>query len=470
MVVAVLAALLAGCGVSAGDAAARLEDASPTGRSGDERLVAAGEDSLAVVDTPFSSGSAVLVDGGYLVTNAHVVDPFDEVQLRFADGQEELAVPVVGVDLVADLAVLGPIETEHPALAVGDPDALTSGDAIHLIGYPGDQEDGPELELESGRYARHQYPKNWDLDYLQANVDIEAGQSGGAMVDDEGRLVGISALELDDGVALSLSVEDVERIVDEIIADEVEEPASDWSPVPHTQGEREHRVDIDGPDDVHAFFVSGAAFADELDLTVSDPEARVVVASPGFYGVVANDAARAAAEEGGFWSLVAFDDVDPLELDDEGSIALEVEEGEDLLVLVGSDRPATVDLRTSPGSAELPIVPEAKPIAVGDAVEASVGYLDALDVYEVDLAAGDRITIDAESASGDMAFLVAGPGQPWYDAPGFDETGSPHSGPGGMLGLDEHTELAAAASGTHTIVVYAADDTPTAYRLTLADA
>ncbi|HWJ61166.1 MAG TPA: serine protease [Acidimicrobiales bacterium] len=467
--VVVLALALAGCGVTEGAAAPGTQAGAAAGAPLDEEGVAAlGEESLALVDTPFSSGSAVLVDGGYLITNAHVVDPFDQVALRFADGEELPSVPVVGVDLIADLAVIGPIDTDRPALAVADPDGLSPGDEIHLVGYPGDQEDDLHVEVETGSYVRHQFPEDWGLDYLQANVDIEDGQSGGAMIDDRGRLVGISALGLDDGVALSLSVDDVQEVAAAIEAGTVEGAAADWTPVPQEQGERRHRVELDGPEDIRAFFVSGAAYVDELHLQVSDERARVAVMEPGFYASAASEAALRAGKGGSLWSLAAFDDIEPLELDADGSAVLDIEEGEDLIVLVGSDGADAVDVATSPGSVEVAISTEPRPLVVGDEVLEAVGYLDAVDVYELELGADEEVVIEAESASGDMAFLVAAPGESWLDAPEFDETASGYAGSGGMLGLDEHGTFTADGAGTYTVVAYSVDDTPTAYRLTVS--
>jgi hypothetical protein len=115
------------------------------------------------------------------------------------------------------------------------------------------------------------------------------------------------------------------------------------------------------------------------------------------------------------------------------------------------------------------VVPAPTSIAVGDTVVDAVGYLDAVDVYELDLDVGQEVAIDAESASGDLAFVFAGPGEPWGSAVAYDETGSASSGPGGMLGLDEHGAITAEEAGRYSIVVYAADGVPTTYRLSVSE-
>ena len=65
---------------------------------------------IAFIQTGTASGSGVLIEEGYVVTNAHVVWPFDAARIVFPDGTEFGQVPVKGWDLLTDLAVLGPID------------------------------------------------------------------------------------------------------------------------------------------------------------------------------------------------------------------------------------------------------------------------------------------------------------------------------------------------------------------------
>ena len=62
--------------------------------------------SVAFIETSVGTGSGVLIDGGYVVTNAHVVWPFDEVRVVFPDGSEFPDAPVANWDLLGDLAIL----------------------------------------------------------------------------------------------------------------------------------------------------------------------------------------------------------------------------------------------------------------------------------------------------------------------------------------------------------------------------
>src|SRR5688572_19261144 len=66
------------------------------------------EQSIAFIETDLASGSGVLLPGGAIITNAHVVDPFDQVDVTFPGGERHEAVHVVGIDAFADIAVLAP--------------------------------------------------------------------------------------------------------------------------------------------------------------------------------------------------------------------------------------------------------------------------------------------------------------------------------------------------------------------------
>ena len=106
--------------------------------------------SVAFVEVNDGSGSGFLVDGGYLITNAHVVWPHDKARVVFPDGSEHEDVPVRNWDLLADLAVLGPLDTKQPPLTLADGENLPIGSEIYLIGYPGEVEDLPEPTLTRG--------------------------------------------------------------------------------------------------------------------------------------------------------------------------------------------------------------------------------------------------------------------------------------------------------------------------------
>ena len=91
---------------------------------------------IALIETATGIGSGVLIEGGYVVTNAHVVWPYNTIRVVFPDGSEFDGVQVKGWDLLADWAVLGPIDAVTDGLALVDKESLPIGTDMFLIGYP----------------------------------------------------------------------------------------------------------------------------------------------------------------------------------------------------------------------------------------------------------------------------------------------------------------------------------------------
>jgi len=150
--------------------------------------------SVGFIETPLGIGSGFVVEGGYLVTNAHVVWPFDSARVVFPDGSEHKDVPVLAWDLLVDLAVLGPLETNLAPLALTDGESLPIGSDVYLIGYPGENEKLPQPTITRGVLSRLREWEAAGLTYLQTDATIIGGQSGGVLVSDAGQVIGISGL------------------------------------------------------------------------------------------------------------------------------------------------------------------------------------------------------------------------------------------------------------------------------------
>lgn len=138
-------------------------------------------ESVAYVETDVATGSGFVVVGGYVVTNAHVIDPYDRATVVFEGGRRVTDVPVHAVDLLADLALLGPI-AELPAVAPLAPGTdLEKGDTVFLVGYPGETErTSPDVTISQGIVARLRTADPFGLRYVQTDAAIGGGQSGGA--------------------------------------------------------------------------------------------------------------------------------------------------------------------------------------------------------------------------------------------------------------------------------------------------
>ncbi len=162
---------------------------------------------VAYIETPSGSGSGVLVEGRYLLTNAHVVYPYEQVRVVFPDGSEHLDAPVFAWDLMADLALVGPIETQIEPLALVDGSDIEIGHDVYLIGYPGEIESFPQPTITKGILSRVRHWDTLDLSLFQSDTTLVPGQSGGVLTTHQGDVVGISTF-IWNGFGISTSVRD----------------------------------------------------------------------------------------------------------------------------------------------------------------------------------------------------------------------------------------------------------------------
>ena len=138
-----------------------------------------------------SLGSGVIVSpAGYILTNHHVVETADEIEVALPDGKKLLA-KVVGNDPETDLAVLRVNTDKLPAITFGLAEALRVGDVVLAIGNPFGVGQTVTAGIVSalGRSGLH---INTFENFIQTDAAINPGNSGGALVDARGNLVGIN--------------------------------------------------------------------------------------------------------------------------------------------------------------------------------------------------------------------------------------------------------------------------------------
>jgi Do/DeqQ family serine protease len=148
-----------------------------------------GERSSAQPQTGLGSGVIVSPDG-YILTNNHVIEEADEIQVTLNDGRTAVA-QVIGTDPETDLAVLKINFTELPAVTWGNSEQIAIGDGVLAIGNPF----GVGQTVTSGiisALGRTQLGINTFENFIQTDAAINPGNSGGALVDVQGHLVGIN--------------------------------------------------------------------------------------------------------------------------------------------------------------------------------------------------------------------------------------------------------------------------------------
>jgi serine protease Do len=167
-------------------------------------------------------GSGVIVTkDGYLLTNNHVVDGADEVRVALNDGREFTA-KVVGKDPKSDIAVVKIDAKDLPAIDLADSEKLEVGDVVLAIGNPF----GVGQTVTSGiisAVGRGSLGLDYE-DMIQTDAAINPGNSGGALVDAEGRLIGINTAILshsggNQGIGFAVPVNLARSVMESLVKD-----------------------------------------------------------------------------------------------------------------------------------------------------------------------------------------------------------------------------------------------------------
>jgi Do/DeqQ family serine protease len=138
-------------------------------------------------------GSGVIVSGdGYILTNAHVINGAEEIVVELS-GQRNLPAKLVGSDPPSDLALLKIEQGGLSALALADSDKVQVGDVVLAIGNPLGIGQTVTMGIISAKSRRTGLSNGSFEDFLQTDAPINRGNSGGALVDGNGSLVGINS-------------------------------------------------------------------------------------------------------------------------------------------------------------------------------------------------------------------------------------------------------------------------------------
>lgn len=167
------------------------------------------------------SGSGIIYSkDGYIITNYHVIEDATSVMITLSDGTEYDA-RIIGSDSSSDLAVLKVEAEKLPAADFGDSSALQIGELVVAIGNPLGYENTVTDGIVSGLNRQlTDYIDSATL--IQTNATINSGNSGGALVNSRGEVVGINSAKLvasnAEGMGFALSINEVKPIVEEIIS------------------------------------------------------------------------------------------------------------------------------------------------------------------------------------------------------------------------------------------------------------
>ena len=139
-----------------------------------------------------SVGSGFIISSdGYLITNAHVVDGADEVNVKLAD-KREFKAKVIGADKRTDVALLKIEAKDLPKVTIGDPEKLKVGEWVVAIGKPFGLENTMTAGIVSGK--GRDLPQENLVPFIQTDAAVNPGNSGGPLFNLKGEVVGINSL------------------------------------------------------------------------------------------------------------------------------------------------------------------------------------------------------------------------------------------------------------------------------------
>ena len=385
--------------------------------------------SLAYVDGDLGTGSGIVIDERYVLTNLHVIWPGSTATVTLTNGVVVEDAPIVAIDWMADLAV---IEVESsdalPAPAeLANAVDLPIGSEVYLVGYPADSTRDPVPAITAGVLSRVRMWPNADLEFIQSDASISGGQSGGALVSETGEVIGLSGLSIGDGgLALSLSSPDVVKLVEQMLSGE-----DRWNLGSRVLGDL---VGETVNSTVIPNFLAEAVFTFDgeagdphtFNISADHPSSAYVTAADGFL-------------EG---SLEDTDDGDQIEVE------LGIDGTFFLSVIPIIDYDVTVDISTDVQLRLMSDPDHAVDLSAGMTYFGNADYPGDWDWFGMELQEGDEITILVTTAAMDPGIAVD-----WVGNSGDEFVAIDSDSAGGVLGYDAEVTFTAPVTGSYIISI-----------------
>ncbi len=151
----------------------------------------------------FSTGTGFFIaEGGYILTNYHVVDDVNEIIVRTNDGKSFVA-HIIAKDPANDIAIIK-IDKSFPWISLADTDNIRKANEVMTLGYPLISIQGQEQKATFGR-INALFGAGDDVRFMQIDVPVQPGNSGGPLFDNQGNVIGIVTATLDQINALKKS-------------------------------------------------------------------------------------------------------------------------------------------------------------------------------------------------------------------------------------------------------------------------
>ncbi len=398
--------------------------------------------SIAAITTEIAGGSGVLIDGETVLTAAHVVWPYRVVRVVFPNGEEIQDAPVVGWDPFGDLAIIdvsGAANLPSPA-EIGDGEDIPLGRPVYLIGYPGESEEYPQPTITEGILSR---TREWETEqwtFLQSDTTVVGGQSGGALVDEEGTVIGITNFSFLEEFGLSGSLADGASKVERMRSGEDVGGLGDRLP-PQGTGTDIQTASFENVWQDHVFVFEAPLYSDVWFEASSDADVSLMLTTIDGLEIALADEGIEGEET--IEELITF-------------------RGPHLLRIENFSGPGDARLRSSVDLVEWLDPDDGRLLTRETTITGNADYPGDFDWYLVDLGKGQSITIDVDMIAFDAVLMVDGPEGLGYVHALDDDSG------GGLFGTNPRIVFTATETGTFFVIVADSGSTgPGAYRLTV---
>jgi V8-like Glu-specific endopeptidase len=399
---------------------------------------------IAFVETTIGTGSGILIEPGVLLTAAHVVWPQRNVRVVFPGAGSTSSARVIGTDLMADLALVdvsGVAGLPQP-VTVDDGEALPIGSTVYMVGYPAESEHDPVPTISQGILSRIREWESEDWTFLQSDAVVVGGQSGGALVDEDGDVIGITNFQLATEYGLSGSIADVGGRIDAMKTGSTLSELGDRLP-PEGGAAKSQRVHI-------AHFWDQAVFTFEVPLyteveitTNTDADTTIqLLTIDGFELAYADDNA------GGGETLTA-----------QTSLL-----GPHLVLVTSWETSETEELVVSSTELTPWIDPDdGRTLSKPDSIYGNIDFPGDLDWYWVELGKGQAITVEVDTVTVDPAIYIDSPDNASEFTLAYDDDSGD-----GPFGTNPRVDYTADRFGTYLVIVADSLSTgPGAYALTV---
>ncbi|OGO18454.1 MAG: hypothetical protein A2Z15_02820 [Chloroflexi bacterium RBG_16_50_11] len=183
-----------------------------------QQITAMASPAVVRIKTNLGSGTGFIIgSSGLIMTNNHVISDATEITVYLTDGTS-YAGTVQSRDMVRDLAIVKIQATGLPTLEIASLDGVSAGQQVYVLGYPLGQEN---VSVTSGLLSSIEFDDGRNVTWLQTDSAVNPGNSGGPLLDSQGRVIGVVAAKMVgvsvEGIGFAISANTVNTYLSELL-------------------------------------------------------------------------------------------------------------------------------------------------------------------------------------------------------------------------------------------------------------